>query len=90
MFPSDVGSQNIEFLIFVQRHDFVTANQLARMRGISDRAARYYLQRLVDAEYLDKVRPEPDINKNGQLKNSIPFHYFITNETKKLILETEF
>lgn len=79
MFNSDIGEHNVRFLLFVERHDFITPAQLARMRGITERGARYYLQRLVDAGYIDKIRIK------AERRHSYPHQYFITRKAKKLI-----
>lgn len=81
MFEStDIGIRYVDFLYFVERHDFISSSQLARMRGMTERGARYFLNRLVEAKYLDKTR----IDTNGKI-NTFPYQYFITNKAKELI-----
>ena len=76
---SDIGLRYLNFLYFVERHDFITSSQLARMRGTTERASRYILNKLFDAGYLDKTKIK------SQQTRTYPYQYFITFKARDLI-----
>lgn len=81
MFAPEIGVQNVRLLYFVERHDFITSPQLARMRGMTERGVRYLLNRLASENYLDKTKIRSDQTR------TYPYQYFITNKAKDLICE---
>lgn len=82
MFEADIGLQNVKLLYFIERHDFITSPQLARMRDTTERGARYLLNKLASFKYLDKIRIKSEQTR------SYPYQYFITKKAKSLICET--
>lgn len=67
----------VDFLQWIQRHDFVTANHIAKYEGITPRGARMKLSKLKENGYLDTYNP-------SNRKYSYNYH-FITSKAGELI-----
>ena len=79
MGSTNIRSNNKELLYWIERHDFVTIEQVAKIKTITKQSACALLNRLVEAELLEKYRPLPS--------EACPFFFFVTPKAKEVILE---
>jgi hypothetical protein len=76
---NNIKENNHELLLWIERHDFVTIEQVANYKSITKQSACALLNRLVGESLLEKYRPLPS--------EACPYFFFITPKAKEVILE---
>ncbi len=79
MGSTNIRENNHEFLQWIERHDFVTIEQVARYRDITKQSACALLNRLAREGLLEKYRPLPS--------EACPYFFFITSKAIEVIRE---